>query len=81
MAAAASAVTAAPTITVANNKAAIASATGGAVVRYTLDGSDPRYSDSAKVYSAAVDVHAGDRVRACACTESGYASAVTDKTV
>lgn len=81
VAAAASAVTAAPTITVANNKAAIASATGGAVVRYTLDGSDPRYSDSAKVYSAAVDVHAGDRVRAYACTESGYASAVTDKTV
>lgn len=81
VAASASAVTAAPTITVANNKATIASTTGGAVIRYTLDGSDPRYSDSAKVYSAAVDVAAGEKVRAYACTESGYASAVTDKTV
>ena len=80
VAAAASAVTAAPTITVSAGKATIASTTSGAVLRYTLDGTDPRYSTTAQVYTAPVEAASGTRVRAYAAASTGYPSAVTEKT-
>lgn len=49
---------AAPTITVSSGSMTIASS-GATAIYYTTDGTDPRYSDSAKAYSAAVSIGAG----------------------
>ena len=54
--------------------------TGSGSIRYTLDGSDPRYSDSAKDYAAGTSLTAetGCKIRAV-MTESGkYPSAVAE---
>lgn len=64
-----------PTITVSSGSATIAGAQG-ATVYYTLDGSDPRYSATAKVYSAAVTVATGDIVSAYAAATGKFNSAV-----
>lgn len=73
-------VTATPTVAVADGKATVTSTEG--VVYYTLDGSDPRYqSADAKVYSAAVEVKAGDIFRCCAKAEGKFMSAATYKEV
>ena len=70
-------VTATPTVTIADGKATVTGA-DGAVVYYTLDGSDPRYqSADVKVYSAAVTVAKGDIFRCCAKAEGKYHSAAT----
>lgn len=75
-------VAAAPTVTVASGKATLATTTTGGTIYYTLDGSDPRYkSADAKVYSAPVDVAAGDTVRCCAKKDGMFTSAVTSSTV
>ena len=66
-------VTAAPTIEVAGAAATI---TGTGTVYYTVDGSDPRYSKEAKVYSAAVALNDGDEVRAYAVEDGKFWSAV-----
>lgn len=76
---AAASVVATPTITITTNSATIASTTGSAKIVYTLDGSDPRYSKSAQVYGAPVDVPAGATVRAYAEKADMYPSAVADK--
>lgn len=52
-----------PAITVTGSSASIA-CSGAQEIRYTLDGTDPRYSSTAKVYSAAVNVPQGACVRA-----------------
>lgn len=57
---------AAPTLTKAATTT-LASATGSAIIMYTLDGSDPRYSDSAIQYGGAfANPAAGTKVRAVA---------------
>lgn len=52
--------------------------TGTGTIRYTLDGSDPRYSDSAKDYVAETELTAEDgcQIRAFATEESKYPSPV-----
>ena len=60
---------AAPTVTVSGGKAAIAAVDGAEAIRYTTDGSDPRCSASAEVYSAAVAVSAGQTIRAVAVAD------------
>lgn len=67
----------APTIAIASKKATITSS--GNVIYYTLDGSDPRYSASAKPYASAVAVEDGMVVRACAKHEDKLNSAVAEK--
>lgn len=62
-----------PTITAGTG--AIACATDGAAIYYTTDGSDPRYSKTAKVYTAAVGATNGT-VRACAKLDGYFPSAV-----
>ena len=52
-----------PTVTIATNAATLASTTTGAVIKYTLDGSDPRYSKSAQTYSSAVTLAARSEER------------------
>lgn len=66
------AITAAPT----NTGGTLACTDSGAVIRYTLDGSDPRYSDSAKDYVSKVTVQPGETLRAYAQTSGKYPSAV-----
>ena len=80
VAAAASAVAEMPAIQISGGSATITCDTGSAVIRYTTDGSDPRYSATAQVYSAAVPAPAGTTVRAYAGTETGYPSAVAQAT-
>lgn len=65
-----------PTVTVSGGKATLACATQGAVMRFTTDGTDPRYSAAAQVYTAPVSVEAGTLVKACAALEEGYGSDV-----
>lgn len=55
-----------PTVAVAGGKATITCATGGAAIRYTTDGTDPKTSVVAKEWTAAVDVDAGTVIRAYA---------------
>lgn len=71
-------VSAAPTIAIASGKATI---TGTGTVYYTTDGSDPRYSRSAQVYSAAVTVASGDTVSAYAVESGKFKSAVASEVV
>ena len=69
------------------NSATTLTCSGAALIKYTLDGSDPRFSDSAQVYSAAVNVGAGKTIRAVGFPAQNYetdpgkfTSAVADKT-
>lgn len=66
-------VTAVPTIKVEGGSATI---TGDGQVFYTLDGSDPRYSEEAKLYGGAVAVTAGAEIRAYAHEEGKFWSDV-----
>lgn len=69
-----------PTIAVASNKVTLTST--DAVIYYTVDGSDPRYSTSAQVYSAAFDAPAaGTKVRAYAVKSGLFQSDVAEKTI
>lgn len=82
VAAASSAVCAAPTIQISGGTVTLASTTSGAAIRYTLDGSDPRYSASAQVYSASAQptAESGTVVRAYAEKAGMYASGVAEET-
>ena len=70
-------VQAAPTITMSGAAATVASS-GADSIYYTVDGSDPRYSDEAKPYSAAVTLTAGQTIRAYAVKAGKYASPVAE---
>ncbi|MBE6912102.1 MAG: hypothetical protein E7473_06235 [Ruminococcaceae bacterium] len=70
-------VCATPTLT----SKALSSATSDATVKYTVDGSDPRYSISAKVASGALTEAAGTKVRAYAYKDGAFPSAVFEGTI
>jgi hypothetical protein len=59
-------------------KATIA-ATGATTIYYTTNGSDPRYSVDAKVYTTAVTLSAGDQLRAYATQTGKFNSDVAAK--
>lgn len=65
-----------PTITMAGANATIACATEDTTIYYTTNGSDPRYSVDAKVYTAAVALVDGDELRAYAAKDGMYNSGV-----
>ena len=67
-----------PTITMDGAKATVAS-TGATTIYYTVDGSDPRFSKDANVYSAAVTLVAGQTIKAYAVADGKYASGVAEK--
>ncbi len=59
-----------------NNSGTLTCTDSGAVIRYTVDGSDPRYSDSAREYSTKIITQSGEIIRAYAEKAGKYASAV-----
>lgn len=67
-----------PTVTIASHTATIATTTTGAKLRYTDDGSDPRYACTARDYDAAAKpaTEAGMVIRACAVKDGMFLSAV-----
>lgn len=68
----------APAIT---NSGAISSSTSGATIKYTTDGSDPRYSASAKIGSQSDVAEAGTVVKAYAYKNGSFPSEVTTVTL
>lgn len=69
-----------PTFVAGDGSVTIASDDAGTIV-YTTDGSDPRYSDSAKTYTEAVAVAAGETVRAYVKKDGMFPSAVAQTTL
>ena len=59
----ASAILAAPTMAIASHKVTITAA-DGVVFKYTTDGTNPRYSTTAQIYTAAVTLTDGQTMRA-----------------
>lgn len=68
-----------PTIEITSNNAAI-TGTSGAVFKYTLDGTDPRYSKTAITYTSAVAMTSGQTIKAYATETGKYTSAVAVET-
>lgn len=74
---ASSAKAATPTATKGGSTTTLASTTGSATIRYTLDGTDPRYSTTAQIYSAAFNnPDAGTVLKAVASADGYFASDV-----
>ena len=67
-----------PTIAISTNSATLTSS--GNTIQYTLDGSDPRYSKTAQVYTAPVAMEAGQTIRAYAYKDGAYPSGVAEET-
>jgi hypothetical protein len=63
----------------AGAKATITCATESATIYYTTNGSDPRYSVDAKVYTAAITLNDGDELRAYAAKAGLYNSGVAEQ--
>lgn len=57
-------VCAAPAISLSGKTATLTCATSGATIYYTLDGSDPRYTENRRTYTAAIALADGDRLQA-----------------
>ncbi len=72
-------VIAVPKITVTSGSATI-TAVSGVTFMYTLDGSDPRYSKTAKLYTAAVVLEADQTIKAFAEKAGSFRSAVAQAT-
>ena len=68
----------APAGSVSTNKVTLTSTTGSAVIKYTTDGTNPKTSDTAKVYSAPVDITANTLFRAYASKAGMVDSGITE---
>lgn len=73
----ADAVCAAPTFSIASNKVTIESTTSGSTIKYTTDGTNPKTSTTAQVYSAAVTITADTEFRAYASKSGLLSSPIT----
>jgi len=70
---------AAPSIVVGDSSTTIQGNTVDCMIKYTLDGSDPRYSASAEVYTGAINnLEAGEAIRAYAYKNGMFASSVVE---
>ena len=68
-----------PTVNKETSTTTIASVTPSSNVKYTLDGSDPRYSPTAQVYTAAIaNPEVGTVIKAYAYKDGMFASAVKE---
>lgn len=59
----------------------LTSATSGATVMYTIDGSDPRYSATAKNYTEKLTEESGTKIRAYAHKDGAFPSEVLEATM
>ncbi|MBQ2742306.1 MAG: chitobiase/beta-hexosaminidase C-terminal domain-containing protein [Oscillospiraceae bacterium] len=59
----------------------LASTTSGATIKYTTDGTDPRYSASAKVYTTKLTAESGTEIRAYAYKDGAFPSGVLKTTI
>ena len=69
--------TAMPAVSIASNSATVTCATSGSTIRYTTDGTNPKTSETAATYSAAVPLAAGKTIRAYAYKSGLLSSGVT----
>jgi hypothetical protein len=67
-----------PAIAVDGGKATVTCGTGDAVIYYTTNGSDPRYSTDAKLYTAPVPLVSGDELRVYAAKDGMFWSSVAE---
>ena len=73
-------VVATPVITKGGSTTTIA-ITGDGTIKYTTDGSDPRFSNSAQTYSAAIpNLAAGEKIRAVGVGDGMYVSDMAELT-
>lgn len=73
-------IVATPTATATGGNVTVACSTSGAVIKYTTDGSDPRYSKDAQVYTSAI-AQAGiedKKVRICAYKNDMFHSEIAE---
>lgn len=68
----------APTITPSGSSATI-TCDGATQIKYTTDGTDPRYSMSAKIYSTSAAVTGGETVKAVGYADGKFTSDVAEK--
>ena len=60
---------------------ALSTATSGATIKYTTDGTDPRYSTTAQIASGALTDATGTKIRAYAYKDGAFPSEVLDATL
>lgn len=71
-----------PAITIDGTASAMTITCSGAkLIKYTVDGSDPRFSASALVYSAAAAVPEGSKVRAVAFADDKFTASIAEKEI
>lgn len=77
-----SGIVAEPTASLSSSKIALATTTAGATIKYTTDGSNPKTSKTAQVYSSTLTVESGKTLRAYAyktgLVDSGILSVLED---
>lgn len=69
-----------PTTSISSGNVTVTTATSGATIYYTTDGSDPKFCKDRKVYSAAVPLAVGETIKAYAEKDGMYASDVVEYT-
>ena len=69
---------AAPTVTVSSGQATITTTTSGATIKYTIDGTNPKTSATAEVYTAPVVISTAKMVRAYAYKDGMLSSPITN---
>lgn len=69
---------AAPTVTVSSGQATITTTTSGATIKYTIDGTNPKTSATAEVYTDPVDISTAKMVRAYAYKDGMLSSPITN---
>lgn len=69
-------VVAAPTVSVSSGTATATCTTSGAEMFYTLDGTDPRYSENAEKYASSVTLESGQHIRIYAVKDGMFTSSV-----
>jgi len=69
---------AAPTVTVSGGQATITTTTSGATIKYTIDGTNPKTSATAEVYTDPVDISTAKMVRAYAYKDGMLSSPITN---
>ena len=71
-------VVATPSVSMSSNTATVTCTTSDAEIFYTIDGTDPRYSENAEKYASPVTVPEGQKIRVYAVKDGMFTSAVAE---